>query len=620
MGKRIAVGLLAGHLSVMAALNVQLYASEGPAPIAAWSMDLIENGVVPDRTGKHPGTVKGSPQPVSGVEGGALKFNGTTDYLTVPDAPDLSFTRATFSLSVWVNVHSVGRGQQMIIGKNVYAARQREWSLMVDQDDLFRLYISSSGKWQKLGSKTRPVPGQWYHLAVTLDSGQARLYVNGIEEGSEKRTTSIEDTDAPLTMGGIYNSGELMQMFAGALDEVQVFNRALKPAEIKTLADRSGPAHDVSEPAADHFKIWTGPDLPNRDAIPLLGDVTFHQIKAHEPDLDGGYHWLHGVALVWHNGKLYASFGHNKGQENTASEEARGCVSDDGGASWGPLFTIRSGDHSLGVSHGVFLSHEGTLWSFHGAFYDDFQRTHTRAYRLNQAETSWDPVDIEIENGDGFWPMQEPLKMEDGNWIMSGIRVARKSGVPGLTGDLPAAAISRGNDLTRWELVVIEPDPNLPAGRVWGESTVFVEGSQVRNISRWGAEAKALVSESTDYGKTWAPFKVGNLPMATSKPYTGTLSDGRHYLICSISADGGTSRRPLTIALTRPGEMSFSSLYVIRHASGDGLPDSSSVSALSYPYAVEQDGKLYVGYSNSGGRRGNNNSAELAVIPLSALR
>jgi hypothetical protein len=34
---------------------------------------------------------------------------------------------------------------------------------------------------------------------------------------------------------------------------------------------------------------------------------------------------------------------------------------------------------------------------------------------------------------------------------------------------------------------------------------------------------------------------------------------------------------------------------------------------------MEYDGNLYVGYSNDGGRRGNLNSAELAVIPIKSL-
>ena len=40
---------------------------------------------------------------------------------------------------------------------------------------------------------------------------------------------------------------------------------------------------------------------------------------------------------------------------------------------------------------------------------------------------------------------------------------------------------------------------------------------------------------------------------------------------------------------------------------------------LSYPCATEHEGKLYIGYSNGGGRRGNHNSAELAVVPIESL-
>jgi len=50
-----------------------------------------------------------------------------------------------------------------------------------------------------------------------------------------------------------------------------------------------------------------------------------------------------------------------------------------------------------------------------------------------------------------------------------------------------------------------------------------------------------------------------------------------------------------------------------------GPRESHPNAALAYPYAVQHDGHLYVGYSNSGGRGGNHNSAELAVIPLSRL-
>ena len=125
-------------------------------------------------------------------------------------------------------------------------------------------------------------------------------------------------------------------------------------------------------------------------------------------------------------------------------------------------------------------------------------------------------------------------------------------------------------------------------------------------------------------------MRPSNLPLATSKPIAGRLSNGQRYLIGSTSADGGKRRAPLTIAVTRPGENVFSRVFVIRHAEFPAGPGESHARAsLSYPYAIELEGMLYVGYSNNGGNVGrvgegrelwNNNSAELAVIPLESLR
>jgi hypothetical protein len=294
-------------------------------------------------------------------------------------------------------------------------------------------------------------------------------------------------------------------------------------------------------------------------------------------------------------------------------------VSDDDGATWGPTVTIDPGDEpGVGVSHGVFLSHAGHLWAFHGAYAGTLDNVHTRAYLRNEADGTWTRKGTIIQGG--FWPLQEPLRMADGNWIMAGASIGN--------GNPAAVAISRGDDFTRWDLVVIPKPADL---KMWGESTVILDGRRVVNIARCdGRQPVAIVAESGDFGRTWSESRPSNLPMAASKPYAGTLSTGQRYLICSTTADGGNRRSPLTLALSKPCEMSFSRLFVIRHAVfPDGPGESNPRCALSYPYAVEHAGRLYVGYSNSGvgvGRVGegrqlwNNNSAELAVIPLDALK
>ena len=365
--------------------------------------------------------------------------------------------------------------------------------------------------------------------------------------------------------------------------------------------------------------LWAGSKaVPKAAELPVLDGVEFHVIKPYEFIKDG-YRFLHGVALAWHKGRLYASFGHNKGGENTETEEARFCFSDDGGRTWSDVRTIDAGEEpGIGVSHGVFLSHEGRLWAFHGAYSGIMKNVHTRAYTLDQTTGRWQTHGTVVDGG--FWPMTEPVKMDDGNWIMPGIRVG--------DGNPAAVAISHGDDLKKWSLVVIPHGSNL--GSMWGESSVIVDGACVVNISRYGEEARALVALSRDYGRTWTPMTESDLPMVTSKPCAGTLSTGQRYLIATTTADTGKRRAPLTITVSRPNETRFSKVFVIRNAEfPEGAGESHANASLAYPYAIEHNGRLYVGYSNNGGNVGrigkgrelwNNNSAELAVVSVEALQ
>jgi hypothetical protein len=372
--------------------------------------------------------------------------------------------------------------------------------------------------------------------------------------------------------------------------------------------------------AAPTLPLWnSATPFPKAAELARLDGVHFHVIKRYEPAADG-YRFLHGVALAWHRDRLYASIGHNQGGENTETEEARFTVSNDGGKTWSAVATMDAGlEPGIGISHGVFLGHGGNLWAFHGAYTGTMKQVHTRAYLLDDATGKWVPKGTVIEGG--FWPLQEPVRMDDGNWIMAGFaRIGQ--------GNPAAVAISRSGDFLKWDLVVIPKAAEVD--KMWGESTVVVTGKRVIDLARRdGAAPTALVAVSDDFGRTWTPSEPTNLPMAASKPYAGRLSTGQSYLVCSTTADGGNRRSPLTIAVSRPGETVFARIFLIRPALfPDGPGESHEKASLAYPYTIEHAGHLYVGYSNSGGGVGrvgtgrelwNNNSAEMAVIPISSL-
>jgi len=178
--KRLALVLLAGMLSAVGPWAVASADPPRKGLVACWSFDACDGERVADVSGgEHHGKIAGEPELAEGVRGKSLRLDGLCDYVAVEDADALDFSKATFSVSGWVNVYALTGEQQMIVAKNVYSANQREWGLMIDADGRFRLYLRHEGRWETVESQTMPVPGRWYHVAVTVDAGRANLYVNG---------------------------------------------------------------------------------------------------------------------------------------------------------------------------------------------------------------------------------------------------------------------------------------------------------------------------------------------------------------------------------------------------------------------------------------------------------
>jgi chitodextrinase len=71
----------------------------------------------------------------------------------------------------------------------------------------------------------------WAHLAATYDRATMRLYVNGVQVASRAQTGAIATSTNPLQIGGDSIYG---QYFAGRIDEVRIYNRALSAAEIQS--------------------------------------------------------------------------------------------------------------------------------------------------------------------------------------------------------------------------------------------------------------------------------------------------------------------------------------------------------------------------------------------------
>ena len=350
------------------------------------------------------------------------------------------------------------------------------------------------------------------------------------------------------------------------------------------------------------YNVWkNGASLPKVSELKKVKSEHI-TIKAFEPEKDG-YVFLHGVALAKFKGRMYCAWAHNKDKENSQEEEVNFAISDDNGKTWSECIEgDMKPEKGIAVSHGAFLVSEEKLYFFAPQFKGHMgaEMMKLSVYELDEENEKFRYIGVAMD--ERFWPMCEPVLMENGNYIMPGIYVAADYMSPD---NAAAVAISRGADITRWDMVKIKRSEEV---RVWGECTVVINGNNIKMYCReHSAKYKALYSESSYFGNTWTEMNLSDLPMIDSKPYAGTLSNGRNYLICSCAEDI-SGRNPLTIAITEKGEDKFSKIYSI---------DSGKI--LSYPYAIEADNKLYIAYSSSP-KADNRNSAELAIIDIEDLK
>ena len=164
----------------------------------------------------------------TGRFGNALSFNGAGARVTVPDSASLDLT-AAMTLEAWV-FPTVGGGWRDVIYKG--------------PDDIYFLESSSdAGRPATGGTFASPIFGSsalplnvWSHLAATYDGATLRLFVGGVQVSSRAVLVPIATSTGALTIGGDALYG---QHFAGRIDEVRVYGRALSASEIQ--ADMTTP-------------------------------------------------------------------------------------------------------------------------------------------------------------------------------------------------------------------------------------------------------------------------------------------------------------------------------------------------------------------------------------------
>ncbi|MFE4692553.1 LamG-like jellyroll fold domain-containing protein [Streptomyces sp. NPDC056749] len=165
----------------------------------------------------------------------AGKFNGTSAYLST-SGPVLDTTKS-FSVSAWARLTTNDVNYTVLsqAGTNAsgfqlyYSTAANAWIFNRHQTDIAGPAITRS-----IGSKP-PVLNVWTHLAGVYNAAAQtiQLYVNGVAQGDPVPfTVTPWKASGGLQVGRLWASATGKENFAGSLDEVKVWSRALADDEI----------------------------------------------------------------------------------------------------------------------------------------------------------------------------------------------------------------------------------------------------------------------------------------------------------------------------------------------------------------------------------------------------
>jgi hypothetical protein len=172
-----------------------------------------------------------------GQANSAYRFDGVDDYLMASNMglPDGNASR---TMTAWMKLDSYGSSpghSPVLFAYGSNAAGQQSGVRLANEHWQFSFWEPAFD----LNVATNPPLGEWVHVAMVYDqaTSTARIYQNGVDVGSRTVVPNTMLSANGLTIGrNTEIQGAQFYYLPGTLDDVQIYDAALTPAELAMLA------------------------------------------------------------------------------------------------------------------------------------------------------------------------------------------------------------------------------------------------------------------------------------------------------------------------------------------------------------------------------------------------
>ena len=257
-----------------------------PGLVAWWTGD----GTALDLAGTNHAILENGVSYEPGLVGQAFNFDGSDDRAFIPESPAVDLSRTPqWTIEAWVKPTSLANPFPTIFSEGYWGA-----SLGLSSGTGYlESWINNANR--VIGSVAVSL-NQWSHLALVYDGTNRAFYVNGEFAGSGSAPAILGDNQG-AAIGDVAPSHAYAR-FAGQIDELSIYNRALTSNEIfgVYVAGSAGMCKAVLPPA-----ILT---LASRHYLALGSNQTLMASAIGTPPLT--YQWLFNGATL--TGAINAAF------------------------------------------------------------------------------------------------------------------------------------------------------------------------------------------------------------------------------------------------------------------------------------------------------------------------
>jgi len=204
----------------------------GGGPIAHWKFDEGVGTTAYDSTGNYNGVLlngalwQSEDQCFSGK---CIYYDGTNDYVSVPNNTQLKFIGSNFTVSVWAK--PVSKTSHVFVAKG-QGTRRRGYQILTNSTNVLFLYSDTYDSGDHLLTGPTYNANEWMYLSLVVNKNLNQIvgFVNGNSIGTMDISTITEDISQDYSLEIGRNNAYYAKSF---IDDVKIFPYARTESQIK---------------------------------------------------------------------------------------------------------------------------------------------------------------------------------------------------------------------------------------------------------------------------------------------------------------------------------------------------------------------------------------------------